>query len=259
MAKRTSKTKSKSGRLKSVGSRSSVEDLLSGKVPVDKKASRRKRKKAKPTENLTGDLSTMADLFAAGRRVYKEIEFKVRFAEQRVKDYCLKRFSDIFAQTGVRPPSIDYKGGQSHFTYIQTSRINLTRDKVDALKEMGIPVEKYTVLSGLDINYRAIRDYELEDDLRAALEGMGLDSEVLEEIFVPKVEMNENFFESLAMIVKDSLQKGEDLSEKIYETIKVLNAPAQVRNPDLPNLNAQQCFELVMDTEISAEDIEHAA
>lgn len=227
-----------------------VRGLLSGRVIRGKETGRPSRKKRKVTEPLPEDLRELGDVYVAGRKVQKELEFKTRFAEQRVKEYCMRRFAELYADSGKRPPSMDFQGAQSHFTFIQTSRINLTPDKAEALRSMDLPVDRHTELKGLRINYEAIRQHKLEEPLRKALEDMGVPNDVLEQVFVPEVQLKESFFEILDNFAASNLKPGENLSDRIYEIMQILQPANQVRNADLPGLNAKECFDLVDSAEI---------
>jgi hypothetical protein len=233
-----------------------VSKLFSGKVTERASKPRKQPKKRKPVDSLPEDLKELGDVFAAGKKVYKELDFKVRHAEYQVKDYCVRRFCEIYLATGNRPPSIEYTGDKSHFTFIQTSRINLTHEKVEALRLMDVPIDDQTELKGIDINYRAIQEHGLEKKLRTALENMGVSEQVLEECFVPKVQLKDTFFDHLDDVVKDSLGKNEDPAEKLYEVVKILGPANQVKNPDMPDLTPAECFKLVEESEISVLDIE---
>ncbi|OFZ17948.1 MAG: hypothetical protein A2X94_08625 [Bdellovibrionales bacterium GWB1_55_8] len=235
---------------------SELAGLFSGKVTRAAPKSRQAKKKLKPTEELPGDLRFLSDVFAAGRAVQKELSFKVRYAEQRVKDYCLRRFSELFAASGTRPPSIEYTGEHSRFMFTQTERTTLTLDKVEELRDLGIPIDEYTELRGIRINYEAIRRHKLEEKLQKALSEMGLRSDILEECFVPNVELNESFYNVLAQIIRESLREGEELPEKLHEVLQILRPANQVRNLELPGYDARKSFDLVMKAEIAATEEE---
>ncbi len=246
-------------RLRSVPSShppSPVEELFSGKVTRRAPKAKKQTRKRKPVDALPDELKPLGDVFAAGKKIFKELSFKVGYAEHQVKEYCIKRFCENFAAMGNRPPSIEYTGDESHFTYIQTSRINLTHDKVEALRMLDIPIDRQTELKGIDINYQAIREHGLEKKLRTALEDLGVPEQVLEECFVPRVQLKETFFDNLDDLVRASLDKNEDLAEKLYQVIKILEPANQIKNPDCPDLTAEECFRLVANSEISADDFE---
>jgi hypothetical protein len=238
---------------------SGVQSLLSGKLSKSRsKTLKGKKKKRKLTEPLPEDLAELGDILVAGRKVEREVDFKLRFAEQKVKEYCLKRFCDRFADTGTRPSSIDYEGKHSHFTYIQTRRITLTPEKAETLRHWKIPIDDYTELQGVRINYRAIAEHKLESKLKEALANLGLSDELLEECFTPDVQLKEAFFEHLSAIVTSSLgerERGrEKLANKIHDVVQILSPASQIRNAETPKLNASQCFDLIQKAEIYAPD-----
>lgn len=166
--------------------------LFSGKVSGRATKARKQTKKGKPIDSLPEELKELGDVFAAGQKVYRELDFKVRHAEYQVTDYCVRRFCENYLATGHRHPSIEYRGDKSHFTFIQTSRINLTPDKVEALKLMNVAIDDHTELKGIEINSHAIQEHGLEKKLRAALEHLGMSAAVLEECF-ELVEKSEIF------------------------------------------------------------------
>lgn len=227
-----------------------VASLLSGKVGDRGKRPRRSRKPERRPEELPGEMRVFGDLLAAGKKVEREVDFKLRFAEQRIREFCLRRFCEKFALTGRRPDSISYVGPHSRFTYTQTRRIAMTPERADALRDMGFPIDEHTELRGLRINYEAIREHKLESRLKEALEGMGLDQEILDECFVPDVQVRDGFFESLPSIVSRTA-KDEDLGERLYEIARVLAPSGQIRNAETPDLDAEGAFKLIEQTQIA--------
>lgn len=232
-----------------------VGELLSGKVSAKPKRAKKGGRK-RLVEAVPEALNGLVEVYVAGRKIEREISFKLRFAEQRVKDYCVRRFAEIYASTGERPSSIDYQGERSQFTFVQTKRTTLTAEKVEALRSLSIPIDDYTELRGLRVNYEAIRRHKLEGSLRKALEEMGVKPEVLEETFEPVVQLKDSFFTLLDNIVTKSLEKGEELSDKMKEVLAILQPANQVRNADLPSLSANECFDLIHAAEISVPDVE---
>jgi len=232
-----------------------VDQLFSGQVRP-RKPSRHSSRRKKPTEALPADLAPLADVFVAGRKIEKEIEFKIRFAEHQIKDFCLRRFAELFATTGRRPPSIDYEGSQSRFTFIQTGRINLTYEKSEALRAMGLPMEQWTELKGLRVNTAALARHELEGRLREALEAMRLPEETLEECFEPVLQLKETFFDSLVNWLTRARPGEKNPARFTYEVLRVLQPASQVRNADAPGLDADECFKLIRRAEISPDAAE---
>ncbi|MCM2277459.1 MAG: hypothetical protein NDJ89_05235 [Oligoflexia bacterium] len=232
-----------------------IDELLSGKVTARPKAARRGGRK-RPVESIPPKLVALAEVFVAGRKIEREVEFKRRYAEQKVKEYCVRRYSEIYAATGERPPAIDYQGERAQFTFVQTRRINLNAEKVEALRSLGVAIDQYTELKGIRINYEAIRRHRLEKPLREALEKMGVSDEILQECFEPIIQPKDSFFGMLDNLVLKSLQKGEELPEKLQETLGILQPANQIRNADLPSLNANECFELIHSAEISVPEAE---
>lgn len=229
-----------------------LDTILSGKVAPRKRKKRRGAEK-KP-EALPPELGSYGDILAAGRKVQRETDFKLRFAEERIREYCLRRFCEKFAALGRRPDSISYAGPHSHFTFIQTQRIGITPEKVDALRSLGVPMDQYTELKGLRVNFEAIREHRLEEKLRDALSEMGLNNQVLDEVFEPQVALKENFFDSLDLIVSKTLARDEKLEDKLYEVTRILGPASQIRNAETPDLNSQEAFQLILKAEISPEE-----
>jgi hypothetical protein len=236
---------------------SSVDQLLSGKVIAPRVAAKKTKKSDRAAEKLPGELAHLGDILVAGRKILREIDFKVRFAEERVKEFCLKRFCERFAESGQRPESVKYAAENSVFTFIQTRKITLTPEKAEALKMMNIPVENHTELKGIHVNFAAIKEHKLEVKLRDALAAMGVKQSVLLECFQPDVQLKESFFAHLSAVVNQSLKKGEDLTEKLYEVTRLLHPAEQIRNAESPNLGPIQAFKLIHDTKISVtEDLD---
>ncbi|MGZ3686799.1 MAG: hypothetical protein ACXWPM_12000 [Bdellovibrionota bacterium] len=228
-----------------------VHELFSGKVTRGPKRGRKAKKKAQPKEALPKDLKKIADLYAAGKTAQKELEFKVRFAEHQVKEFCLRRYAERYAAAGNRPPGVEFQGEKSHFTFVQTSRINLGIDKVGELRELHLPIDEHTELKGIRIDYEAARKHGIAEKLQEAISSLDLSAEAVEECFVPDVQPREGFFEALDNIVRESLQKGESLPDKMYQVLRVLNPSSQVRNLKIDGMNVKECFEFVIDTEIT--------
>lgn len=232
--------------------------ILSGKVAHPPKTGKKSRTKRKPTEEIPENLRLLANLYAAGKTVEREVEFKARYAEQRVKEHCVRRFAEVYAASGKRPPSMDYTGDHSRFSFVQTSRTYLTYDKVTALQDIGIAIDRHTELRGLRVNYEAIRRHKLENKLRTALEDMGVSNDIVEECFVPDVQLKPSFYEVLDNVVRDSLQPGERLEDKIYEVISILSPAHQVRNLEAVGLDAKECFDLIHETEVAVPEGDEA-
>lgn len=233
-----------------------VESILSGKVTRPAKAAKKGREKKRPTEEIPRSLRKMSNVYAAGKAVEREMEFKVRYAEQKVKEHCLQRYAEIYATSGKRPPAIEYESDHSRFSFVQTVRTYLSFEKVEALKQIRIPIDDHTELRGVRVNYEAIRKHKLEKDLQKAFENMGVSEEVLDEIFVPDIQVKPSFYEILDNVVRESLRPGEKLEDKIYEVLNILSPANQVRNLEAVGLTAKQCFDLVMEAEISVPEDE---
>ena len=232
---------------------SGVGELLSGQIPRAPKKPRA-RKREIPPQELPRNMEKISNLFAAARTLKKEVETKERWAKGRIDEFCVRDFVRRFAAADRRPPSIEYTTAHSKFKFVLTSRTTLTGDKEDALRDMSIPLEEYTQLAGVEINYDAIRQHGLENSLREALEAMDIRKSILDECFRPKVELKDAFYDRLAGVVRGSLQSDEKLEEKMFEVLQVLQPAEQVRNVDVIGLDSQQCFDLVRKTEIEPEE-----
>jgi hypothetical protein len=233
---------------------SGVDELLSGRVVRRPRVERQRKRKERRVEKLPEPLAELGDVLVAGRKISREIDFKLRFAERRIKDHCLRRFAEEYAKSGRRPEAATYEGANSVFTFIQTRRINLSEEKIEALRSKGIDLSGETELKGLRIDFTAIREHGLEARLREALQGMGVSQEVLLEVFVPDVQLKEAFFEHVSTLVERSLEKGEKLEDKIHETLVILDPANQIRNADLPKLNAVQSYKLIHEAEVVEAD-----
>ena len=230
---------------------SAVEHLLSGKTLRSGAKAARSGESEKKVEQLPKEIAELADIVAAGRKIEREISFKLEYANKGVRDYCRRRFAQIFAATGSRRSSMAFAGKHSSFTFIQTRRMSINEEKVHALNAIGFDVSSETELRGIRINYEAIQRNKLEQKLRAALEGMNVSREVLAECFQPDVQLRESFFDRLGMLTERSLAKGESLGEKLYEVLNILNPTEQIRNADLPDLSSIQSYKLVHDSQIA--------
>src|SRR5687768_4232131 len=110
------------------GQATGVGELLSGRVLRRPQAERKSRRKERRVEKLPEDLAELGDVLVAGRKISREIDFKLRFAERKVKDYCMRRFAEEYARSGRRPEAATYEGANSVFTFIQTRRIGLSQE-----------------------------------------------------------------------------------------------------------------------------------
>jgi hypothetical protein len=236
-----------------------LSSLFSGKM-TDRTGKRKKSKKReRAVELLPEDYRAVADVLAAGKAIEKEIKTKIGYSEQRIKEYCIKRFCEKFASTGHRPTSGRYAGNKSRFTFIQTKKIYLTPEKADALRSMNVPIDEFTELMGIDIDYSAIKANHLEFKLRAALEKMNVPQEVLDECFRPRVELKESFFETLNSVIEKSLQEGESIVDKLVDVVSVLGPVNQIKNPEIPGMSPEDGLKLVIETEIGGPGEEEAA
>jgi hypothetical protein len=221
--------------------------------------SKKKRHKGEiPPVEFPGELAKICDLYAAGKSVLKEIDFKVDFAAQKLREYALKNFVRLFASIKKKPPSIDYIGRHSRLKFVQTHRTTLTLEKTNQLRSMGIPIDEYTELTGIDINMNEIRRHGLTDKLRDGLAEMGVSKAVLDECFTPKHELNPSFYDNLYTIVRDSLAKDEDLEGKMLEVVNTLSPAEQLRNVEVKDMDVQKCFDLVLKTELEVDESEVA-
>lgn len=234
--------------------RSAVESLLSGQVSKPSGKPRRRKRGEVPPQELPANIQPLADVFAAGRTVDKEVSFKLAYAKQQVERYCVRDWIRRFATTSRRPPSLDYAADHARFKFVMTSRTILTSEKAEELRSLGIAVDEHTELRDIAINYDAIREHKLEDKLRKALSDLDVPSDVIEECFAPKIELKETFYDLLVEIVRHSLRKGEELEEKLKQVVEVLNPTNQIRNTEAVGLTIEQCFDLVHQAEIQAEE-----
>lgn len=242
---------------KADASDTAIDELLRGKVIARPKATKDKGKKKKTTEKLPEELQELADVLVAGRKIDREIQFKVNFAHQKIQEYCLRRFAERFMETGHRPESTTYATEKSVFSFIQTRRITLTTEKTDALKMLHVSLDGQTELKGLKVNFDAIREHKLEYKLRDALKSIGVSPAVLVECFQPDVQLKESFFEHLSSVIDRSLEKGENGADKMFEVLHVLNPASQIRNAEIPNLGPERSFKLIHDTDIAVtEDLD---
>lgn len=231
-----------------------LEEILSGRVSKAGKASRRASKREAPPQDLPRAIQPLANAFAAGRTIDKEMRFKLDYAKQKLNEYCVRDWVHRFAMTQRRPPSVDYKANHSKFKFVMTARTTLNQEKVEALREIGLPIDEHTVLRDLQINYDAIKQHGLEKSLKKALESMNLEKGVLEEVLVPKVELKDTFYDLLVEIVRQSLSQGEDLEEKILNVLEILDPAEQMRNVEAVDLSSKECFDLIEKTEIELDE-----
>lgn len=236
-----------------------LDELLSGKISQATGRKKKSKKRERAVELLPARLRKLADVLAAGKAIKKEIDTKTSLSEQHVKEYCVKRFCERFAATGHRPPSTIYAGNKSRFTFIQTKRTYLSQEKADALQMLNIPIDDYTELSGLEVDYAAIKEHKLELKLRDALERMDVPAKVLDDCFRPKIELKEGFFESLNSVVEKSLQKDEKLPEKMYDVVSILAPANQIKNPEIQGLSPVDSFKIVEESDIPMPDESESA
>lgn len=238
--------------------KSAVSELLSGRVSRAK-AAKKRRKREVPPQDLPRELAPLSNVFAAGRTIDREMRYKIDYAKSRIEDFCLNDWIKRFAAGGRKPPNIDYTADHSKFKFVMTTRTTLNHEKVEELRHLGIPIDEHTVLSDIQINYDAIKQHRLENKLRDALEAMNVSEGVLDEIFIPKVELKDTFYDVLVEVVRRSLAPGEALEEKMLQVIQVLNPADQMRNVEVMNLSVQQCFDLLQKTEVETEPGEEVA
>lgn len=199
----------------------------------------------------------MANLFVAGRVVEKEIKFKADYAKQEVDRYCMQDFVRRCIAANRRPSSVEYVTSHARFKFVLTTRTTMTVEKTEALKDLNIPIEDYTELRDMQISYDAVKEHGLEKKLREALESMKVSRAVLDDVFVPRVELKDAFYDLLLEIVRNSLQKGENLEEKFVEVLEILSPAQQIRNTEATDLDPRQCFDLVYRSKVEAsEDID---
>lgn len=231
-----------------------ISPLFSGKITREAPRGRRAKKQTKPVETLKSKLAELGEIYAAGKMVQKELAFKVEYAEQRIKDHCLRRYAEVYAATGKRPESLDFASRHSRFMFIQTDRTWLTLERVEELRAMNVNIDAHTELRGIRINYEAIRRHGVEKGLQKALHEamvkMNVSQDILDECFVPDVQLKDAFFEILDNVTRESLQEGELLEEKIRDVIRVLGSASQIRNLQAVDLDLKACIKKVVEAEI---------
>lgn len=232
--------------------RTAVTELLSGRVPKAR-AAKKRRKREVPPQELPKEFAPLSNVFAAGRTIDKEMKYKIDYAKSRIEDFCLRDWIKRFAATNRKPPSVDYTSDHSKFKFVMTTRTTLTHEKVEELRHLGIAIDEHTILSDIEINYDAIKQHRLENKLRDALEAMNVSAGVLDEVFTPKVELKDTFYDVLVEVVRRSLSPGERLEDKMFQVIQILNPADQMRNVET-DLGIQQCFDLIQKTEIEPEE-----
>lgn len=223
-------------------------------------APKSKSKSNKPVVILPDELNTAEEVMVSGKMIAKAVENKVKTATAMVMDYCWRWFANQYAHTGARPSTSTMVGNRAKFDFIQTSRIFVNAGKIENLERIGVNMDDWVKLSGVTINYEAIRSNGLEEKLQAAIESMNLPDAVQSEILLPKHELRKDFFESLDKVARDSLQDGEDLSDKIYQILKILEPVKQVKNPNIEvngSTDSQRlasALEVILDSSIDVQD-----
>jgi len=242
-----------------------VGGLFSTKVaevfPTKKKAS---SGKAKPIEEIDEALIPEAMVFTSGKMILKLIAAKIEVSENKVKDWCLRKFAENYARTGVRPSTFEVIGGQAKFQFVPTSRIHLTPERVQALRLLNIDVDSWTTLEGITIDYDALQRHGLEAQLQKAIEGMNLSEAILGDVLKPKHVLKKGFFDAIYSICENSLQKGEDLATKIHLALSKASGVGsvnQTKKPEIMELSGdtetkkmQNVLKIILETEIVTEN-----
>lgn len=240
---------------------SGLAGLFSGKVgaPTVNGASKSKSKKVKPVEEVPTELKAHTEVMVAGKMIAKAVEKKVAAATDAVKSWSMSRFAEIWSMTGTRPATFEVHGGIATFDFIQTKRIFLTPERVQAVRDLGVNIDEWTDIKGVNINYEAIKRHGLEEKLQEALGSMGLSDAVLGEILQPKHELKEGFFDAMFSVCNDALAEGESIKDKIYSVMLALLPVNQVKNPKLDLQAADEdaaltaALELIVHSAVAAE------
>jgi hypothetical protein len=244
---------------------SAVGGLFSTKVasvaPTAKKSA---NGKPKPLEEIDKALIPETEVFISGKMILKLITKKIKKSEYYVKDWCLQRFAQNYARTGVRPKSFEVIGGNAKFEFIPTSRIYLNPERVQALRDLNIDVDSWTTIEGIVIDYEALQRHGLEAQLQKAIEGMNLSEAILGDVLKPKHVLKKGFFDAIYSICQNSLQKGEDLATKMHLALSKASGVGsvnQTKNPEIIDLTGetqtermQAALKIVLDTEITTPD-----
>lgn len=248
----------KAARLKAItggkSAASPVRQLFTGKVRRGAEPISRRRKREAPPQELPKPVQNIANLFVAGRVVEKEVKFKADYAKQELDQYCLRDFVKRFIAGNRRPPSLEYQASHSRFKFVLTSRTTMTVEKVEALHDLDLPIEKHTEMRGMRIDSDAVRQHGLEEKLIQALENLHVSKAVLEECFIPQVELKPTFYDMLVEIVRNSLKRGEDLEDKMMLVLETLNPAEQIRNTEAIGMDAKECFDYVYRAKVEASE-----
>lgn len=212
---------------------SALSNLLSGKVAAPVVGAKSKSKE-KSIIQMPSELLTEAEVFVADKMIQKDISSKAKVAAGKILDYCTRWFADAFAVQGKRPASSVMLNGRAKFDFIPTSRIHVNPARVEAARAViGDEIDNWTEIKGVTFNYGVIVANNLQDKFEEAIRNMGLSDELLAQVLQPKHELKKGFFDDLHKIVGKTLQRGENLSDKMYMLIKALDPVKQVKNADL--------------------------
>ena len=238
-----------------------ISGLFSGKMAAPVKSEKKSKSKSKPIEELPEELHPQAEVFISGKLVMKAIEKKIEVSQSQVKNWCVKRFADVYAKTGTRPATSTVVGGSAQFDFIQTKRIYLNPDRVQAMRDLGVDIDSWTEIKGVNINYEAIKRHGLEQKLQTALSKMDVSEAILGEIFQPKFELKDGFFDALYASCEKSMKKGEELAQKMYLTMLALEPVNQTKNPEIVGLSGdtetkrlQSALKTIIETEIQSDE-----
>lgn len=179
-------------------------------------------KKGTATVALTDkDMRKAADAIIAGRQKIKDITEELKRAEEIFKDFGRSEFVKGFAATGAPPASVTYESDGGTLCYIQTSRINMTPEKRQAMRDVGFPIDAHVTVGEVKIDFPKVVELGLEKKLMAALKGLASADELAMILTTP-------------VAAKDSLYAAvgpwaSGKPEKVSEALDILEPVVQLK------------------------------
>jgi len=284
--KTTKKKTKKAGKRTASPKKNSGEDLnnVIELFPIRQIMSGEKVQQSKPANEISRtclpeDYQDDIKLFVSGKIVTKSVVAKCKESEKRIKQYALKKWCNDFVSSSKRPPSVRfYDKSGNEFTFVQTSGVSVSEEKISSVRAMGVDIDPYLKTESITLNLTMLRKHGLEDNFIKFLKNIGKSlvksaegSSLLEkkenskrnfdEIVSNKVSIDSRFIDDLYKntrssvnnknkilkeIVEDSEELGgeNEIADKMLEIVSALGFVNQARDPHSP-ASDKECFEMI--------------
>lgn len=179
-------------------------------------------------ETLSGeDLKAHADALAGARKAMAAIKSVVDEAEAVLRAASHRHYCTHLVTQGRAPDLRRLIAGSGSLQVIQQRTAKITKESMVKLKSIGIDLEKYNPERTYTVRMGNASKQATKKIVASLKRILGEDYKgVVSESF----GVGSKFFDKFDAIVKDSLGENENLQDKMYQVIRILNPTVQFKD-----------------------------